>query len=1646
MLSYSKSITFAEQNTPKQITVVYSLDAVPFHFKNENDQAAGIIIDLWQTWSKKMGIKVIFKAAPWDETLKIVSSGIGDVHAGLFYTKERDRYLDYGVPLTKTDTHYFTHNAIPQVKSLEELAAYRVGVLEGDYVESFLKKRLPESSIVPFPDYNSIMEALKKGSLKVFAADTPTGLFYLQKQGLVSEFSFVSRSPLYQNDFFFAAREGNQEMIDLVNQGMNLITEDEKHEINRRWMSSDDTNEKPLIIGIDRAYAPLTFLNALGKPSGLFVDFWRSWSEKTGQKIQFRASSWAETIEGLEAEEVDIHSGLSYSDERAKWVGFSNQIYETYSRIYFRNSEVQPETIENYKEFVVGAMLGSHQEARILSTYPGINIRSFGTNGKLINALLKKEIKAIIQEELLMEVDLDRLGLRGEISHRAERLFPSTIHAGVHSKNTKALEMINRGFDEILIEKFAEIEKRWIPNPEQHFYRTETDLDKTISLNEVEKNWIRSNPTIKVAATSNWPPYEFQEDGQYKGFHTDILRLAAKKSGLKIDPVFGKWPELVKKLENKELDLCPGLNTTEERKRYLVFTDPVSEAGQVIITETNENINSIHDLEGKTVAVEKGYANESFLRKRYPKINLLGVGNTIEALKAVITNKADAYIGPQAVSLYLIKKYHFNGLKMAAFFEEALQSQYRIGVIKSKSILRDILQKGLDGITTEEMNAINRKWFALSDAEEQSRLKLSNVNQRWLEAHPVIRLGFNPDMQPLLIQDKDSKLSGIMPELFSQLEAITGLNVTIEVAPWPEIIDRTGKGEIDGLLASVPALAKANGLLASKEHISVFPVVYGKPDVSFQIDSLDDLKGKRVAYMGSVKLFENIISSLGDEAAIFGTDTFLDAVGMVIEGKADVALGMNLDTYILSQSLLTGVKPVYLDISRKVDIVTSIRSDWPEFVDILNQGLTAIGKSNITKISRKWTQLETLTQKIVLTDSERTWLGKNRELKLGVDPSWAPFEFIDKNGKFSGITSGYVEAVAERMQVKIQPVQDLTWSQVIAKAKNGEIDILSAIVRSKDRAAYLNFSKPYISLPIIIAVRKDLPYFSGLDDLQGFRIGVVKDYFAAESLKRDFPELKLSYFPTLKEGLRRVEEGKLDVFVDSLGAITYEITKSNLINIKISAPTEYKYELAFGVRKDWPELITILNKAIDDISDKEKKLIKNTWLAPVEVNFGMDLKRVLIWAVPIAVALSLIIIVILIWNRRLGNEIAEREKMELEIKNLHQTLNIALEASNTGIWQYDLEGNDSGNIFMHDQWFKQIGYSRDDFEEGQDVFDLIIHPNDKASAYKAIDRQRKGQISKYESEFRLKAKDGSWKWILSKGQVVESDGNQLPTRLTGAHLDITERKKAEADLKESHQKITDSIKFASMIQNAFLPEKKILTDFFDDSFIIWEPKDVVGGDIFFIEQIRDIENELLLFVIDCTGHGVPGALVTAVVKAVEQQSVTEINNEKGQVSPAKILAFFNRSLKRLLKQESEESISNAGFDGGVLYYNKKKSILRFAGAETPLFLIQNHEIKIIKGSRHSIGYKKSDANYEFTDHTIEVNKDTYLYLTTDGFLDQNGGNKGFPFGKKQFKELLLKNYQTSLSTQKKTYLEKIKEYQGTEERNDDMTFVGLKIG
>jgi signal transduction histidine kinase/DNA-binding response OmpR family regulator len=448
--------------TPERISVVYSIDSTPFQYTDESGEPNGIIIDYWKLWSEKTGTAVDFIAATWNETLALARDGKVDAHAGLFFNAERDRFLDYGVALTRTDTNVFYHNSIGIPDDVSKLSAYRIGVLAKDFVEGYLQARVTPDAVVGFPDYSEIMARLRSGELKVFAADTPTGLFHLAQAGLLAKFRYDQSAPLYQNDWFVASGEGNAEMLELINQGMELISPDERKRIARRWVSGvpDETSDA-IIIAISGNYAPFSIIGVDGKPGGYLVDLWREWARQVGRDVEFRATKWADTLGGIKSGEADIHSGLFRNSERDGWLDFSAPFLEIETAVYFKTGTGDAVSLDALADVGVGVISDSFQEEYLGRKHPGKQIVSYADIDGLLTGLLLEEVEAAVAEVPEMTFALSRLGITGA-AQQGDVLFTEQVHAAVLEGNARLLTLIDGGMAAIPQDTLEAITDRWI--------------------------------------------------------------------------------------------------------------------------------------------------------------------------------------------------------------------------------------------------------------------------------------------------------------------------------------------------------------------------------------------------------------------------------------------------------------------------------------------------------------------------------------------------------------------------------------------------------------------------------------------------------------------------------------------------------------------------------------------------------------------------------------------------------------------------------------------------------------------------------------------------------------------------------------------------------------------------------------------------------------------------------------------------------------------------------------------------------------------------------------------------------------------------------------------------------------------------------
>jgi len=278
-------------------------------------------------------------------------------------------------------------------------------------------------------------------------------------------------------------------------------------------------------------------------------------------------------------------------------------------------------------------------------------------------------------------------------------------------------------------------------------------------------------------------------------------------------------------------------------------------------------------------------------------------------------------------------------------------------------------------------------------------------------------------------------------------------------------------------------------------------------------------------------------------------------------------------------------------------------------------------------------------------------------------------------------------------------------------------------------------------------------------------------------------------------------------------------------------------------------------------------------------------------------------------------------------------------------------------------------------------------------------------------------------------------------RLPNAIEHILSKKKVEILLKKLkivHNDIKDSINYAKQIQNSILPDTVFFHNYFADCFLIFKPKDTLSGDFFWFKQI---ENSFFIAAADCTGHGIPGALLSMIgIEKLNNMSLLEHN-------PAEILTQLNSSIQTALCQSTQYDHSPDGMDIAFCSFNNQKKQFQFCGANRPLWIIRkdSDDVEVIKGTKKAIGGETNNYTSFFQNHTVDVNTGDIIYFFSDGFCDQFGGEFDKKITSKRFKKELVRIKNENMINQKILLVDFFESWRGKEEQVDDVLIIGIRI-
>ncbi len=350
------------------------------------------------------------------------------------------------------------------------------------------------------------------------------------------------------------------------------------------------------------------------------------------------------------------------------------------------------------------------------------------------------------------------------------------------------------------------------------------------------------------------------------------------------------------------------------------------------------------------------------------------------------------------------------------------------------------------------------------------------------------------------------------------------------------------------------------------------------------------------------------------------------------------------------------------------------------------------------------------------------------------------------------------------------------------------------------------------------------------------------------------------------------------------------------------------------------------------------------------------------------------------------------------------------------------------NDLMGNNWWEVTRFNEPD---GQDTKNKILKLFNK------------GMDTTETFEHLFKTATGAKKWIRWNVSYLND------TQLIGVGYDVTDKKLDEQKLLQSNKKlleknssITDSIFYAQRIQQNSLQSAEHINNVFNNNFVLYKPKDIVSGDFYFFYQDEDTKYALA---VDCTGHGVPGAMMSMVANSI----IKEVLLNKKLKSASQILYELDKELFKSINSYGNE-ISSDGMDVALVCINKKSNRLHFAGAFRPLLIVRTmagattSQIIELKANRYPLGFYK-DVNKVFEEQVILLQPNDTIYMFSDGYTDQFGGERNKKLNRKNFKDLLLTIADMPLNEQEAFLDYSLNNWKQDNEQTDDILVIGLKV-
>ncbi len=659
---------------------------------------------------------------------------------------------------------------------------------------------------------------------------------------------------------------------------------------------------------------------------------------------------------------------------------------------------------------------------------------------------------------------------------------------------------------------------------------------------------------------------------------------------------------------------------------------------------------------------------------------------------------------------------------------------------------------------------------------------LTKEEKRYVDNKKVILVSNETSYEPY-DYNVDGKPIGYSIDLLELLLKNTGLKIKYITKPWYELLEDLENKKLD----LVHTIYKT----PDREKIYNYSLGYSKVIHSYiirknlkDIDNISELYGKKVGI--SKGWAEEIFFNQFPKIKKVYFETLKDKLDALSIGEIDaIANDENVASYYIKKYGYTNLKisnPIKNRFNQKIDDHHYVTlKDNQYLISIINKAYRSLSIEDIERLNVKW--FGNINKNFSentndLTKEEKYYLYNKKVLKMCVLPDWLPFEQIDEKGNHNGIGADLINFVSGYINTPIVLVPTKQWSSSLNNIRERKCDILPVAMDVPSRRDAMDFTKPYWKEPFVIATKLDKFFIKDSKSIGNKKIGIVKSYAFVEVLKLRNPGIEIVEVKNAQEGLKKVQNDELFGYVDIMAAVGYNIQKYGFYDIKIAGKLEFTIDLSIASRNDEPILNSIMQKAVNNISDEKLRTIVGKWIE-IKVEQSLDYRKLFY----VIFVFTLIVLVIMYKNRSIKvinqkltkayDEINEQKQLSDSLTKYQQTLLSLFDKSDAVIfkWRY----NENWDVeYVSLSISKLLGYDSNEFLSKKISYMSCIDKKDLNIVKSELEKNLKKGIDYFKHEpYRIITKSGELKWVLDYIVTIKDNEGEI-THILGYVTDITD--------------------------------------------------------------------------------------------------------------------------------------------------------------------------------------------------------------------------------------------------------------------------------